>query len=225
MRLQLRELEEAHGELDRRVETRKLERERDAAKQVETRSAADREREAVRQREAQAQQARENSANAEDRKRARRREIIQDIKHEVVENSWALVFAKPELKARITLEIEKALAPLPVEELPHDELIDIAVAIRKRRQGETEQAEQRTRDQENKQSERRTRLQKHGHDYAERELVATEGIDTLARWRIRDRVDRELLDVAGDESNADIEDWVDEILESEGVDYDDEDNG
>jgi hypothetical protein len=222
LRLQLRQIEEAHGEMDRAARARECERQREVEKQAESSHAAEREREAARQREVQARQAQEGRANTEQQRRNRRREVIQDIKNEVVER-WPLrVFIGGDLFAQILQEIERVLSPLPVDELPHDELIQIAKGARDRLHGEATRAEQHAQQQAQQRSERKQQLHQHGVDYAKRELRDVEDLDGLARWRIELCVNRELGDITGDETTADIEDRVDDILDREGLEYGDD---
>jgi hypothetical protein len=59
-------------------------------------------------------------------------------------------------------------------------------------------------------------------EYAKRALKNIEGLKTTEGWRIEQRVERELhQEIVGDESWSEIEDLVDEILESEGIEDDD----
>ena len=50
-------------------------------------------------------------------------------------------------------------------------------------------------------------------------------LSAIERWRIEQRVERELhQEIVGDESWSEIEDQVEKILESEGIEYDDFDD-
>ncbi len=57
---------------------------------------------------------------------------------------------------------------------------------------------------------------------AKRESGAVDDLDGFDRVRIELRVRGELEAIEGDESNAEIADLVDEILEREGIEYDEE---
>lgn len=219
LRLQLRELEEAHGELDRRTEARQLQEQREIEKQAEARRLADQERDATRQREVQARQARESRANADEQKRHRRRGAIQEVKGEVVDRWPYGASISITLKAQILQEIERVLTPLPVDELPLDELVKIAQGTRDRLHGDAVRAEQHAQ----RQAQERQRLQQHGLDYAKHALRDVDDLDVLATWRIEQRVSRELAEIVGDESIAEIEDWVDDILDDEGIGFDEDD--
>ncbi|HTP77550.1 MAG TPA: hypothetical protein VMJ73_11300, partial [Rhizomicrobium sp.] len=68
----------------------------------------------------------------------------------------------------------------------------------------------------------RNRLIQHGRDYVAKELRFVEGLELSERLRSEARVARELEDVQGDESQEDIEDLVDEILDDEGIGWDED---
>jgi hypothetical protein len=78
--------------------------------------------------------------------------------------------------------------------------------------------------QSDERSKRRQRLMQHGQEFAARELRDVEGLSFMDIWKIENRVREELASVKGDETMADIEDWVDEILESEGIESDEDDD-
>ena len=222
-RLKLRELRQAHDDMDRQAAARERDQQREADKQAEMGRAAQRQQDAAHQRERQDRQARENGANAIHEKQRRRRELIQDVKQAVIEQ-WPLrAWIGSELKARILLEIERVLAPLPVDELPRNELVQIAQGVRDRLDSEATRAEQNAQRQAQERAERRKRLQQQGLDYAKRDLREVDGLSGLASMQIELRVSRELEGIKGDETSADIEDWVDDILEREGIGYDDDD--
>lgn len=97
--------------------------------------------------------------------------------------------------------------------LPEAGLVQIAEGVRTRlvaEARESEAARQRV-------AERQRELVKFGMDYANRELRAADGLEAFERWRIEARVKEELRDVTGEESRVEIQGWVDEILEDEGL--------
>ncbi len=223
-RLELREVEEAHAEMDRRSEARKRELQQEADKQAEVRRATEREQEAAHQREQQTRQTQDRNANAEQEKHCRRRAAIQDVKREVIEQWLPGVFLNPALKADMLREIEAALARLPADELPHHELAQIAVGVRDRLHSDATRAE---RDAQHKAQERvrsKQHLRQHGLGYAECALREVDGLNGFDRVRIELRISSELEAIKGDESDAEIEDWVDAILEREGIKYDEEED-
>ena len=217
LRLKLRELEEAHRELDARTQAKAEEQRRATEREAEAVRAAEREREATRLREAQGSEERQHQENGQRQRKATRREIIQQVKRETVER-WAGGFwVGAELKAQMLQEIELALTRLPVEELPREELEQIARAVRDKLHARAAEAQR----QSQRLAQQQQSLAQHGLDYARRELKDVDDLDLFERWRIEARVGDELKEVAGDETRADIEDWVDEILEQEGIEYDD----
>lgn len=218
LRLKLRELEEAHRELDSRTEARERERLREVEQHTQAVRAAERERETVRAREEQARQERDQKDAAQRQLKTHRREIIQDVKREAVDRWVQGIFVSGELKAQILQGIEQAMAPLPVTELLRDELIQIARGVRDKLHAQVVEAQQ----QVMQLTQKRQRLAEHGLDYARRELQDVEGLDLSERWRIEARVKEELEHVSGDETRAEIEEWVEEILEREGIEYDDQ---
>jgi hypothetical protein len=219
IRLQLREVEEAHAELDRRAQSKTREREIEVRSRRDAESKAQTERADEARRRGEAERERANREAAELDRRERRRTAIQKVKRQVLDWWWADVATRTELKSRVLGEIEKGLAPLPVEDLPHAELVAIAEGIRDRHYREakaTEQAAQRS-------AIRRRDLVAFGKDYLAGELREVEGLDVLDQWRIEKRVERDLEAVAGTETREDIEDQVDAILEDEGIGWDEDD--
>lgn len=219
LRLQLREVEDAHAELDRRAQSKTREREMEACsrREAETKAQTERAAEARRRDEAERDHARREATALEGRER--RRTAIQNVKRQVVDWWWPDVTARTELKSRVLGEIEKGLAPLPVEDLPHAELVLIAEGIRDRLYREakaTEQVAQRN-------TTRRRDLIAFGKDYLARELREVQGLAVLDKWQIEKRVERELESIGGTETREDIEDQVEAILEDEGVGWDGDD--
>ena len=219
LRLKLRELEEAHRELDQRNRAREQERLREQEQSTQNLRAAEHEREAARLRDEQLRREREQKDAAQRQLKAARRDIIQDVKDEVVHRWMPVVLLSSELKARMLSEIEQTLAPLPLLELPRSELIQIAQGVRDRLHAGAVAVEQRAQEV----TQRRQALIAHGLQYARSELRGVEGIDVFERWRIEAKVNDQLQRVSGGETQVEVEDWVDEILEQEGIDYDDED--
>lgn len=218
LRLELREVEEAHAELDRKAQAKKREREREARERAEAAQTAERERLlAQRQSEtAQAEETRRETVECE--KQSRRREAIQNVKRQVVDWWYPDVTARSDLKARALKEIETGLAPLAVEELPLSELVFIAEGIRDRLYRETKSTEEQAQRFVN----RRRELIAHGTAYAARELRAVEDLSIVDVWRIERRVKEDLESIAGTESKEDVEDRAEAILEDEDIGWEDD---
>ena len=222
LRLKLREVEEAHGEMDRRVSVKAKERAGEAHRQIEAQTTAQRQAEDERRRSEREQQEQERRTAAEHERRTRRREIIQAVKAEVM----ACWVHGAELKAEALQEIERALNALAVEDLPHAELVAIARGIRDRFGAQALQAEQTELQAQQAAAGallRRRRLIAHGTAYAEAQLSETEGLSLTDRWRIEERVKAALEDIAGGETTEEIEDLVEDLFEREGLVWDDED--
>lgn len=220
IRLQLRELDAANEDLNRQAEAKRDAHRRAVDEEAQAaRTAAQAEQEARRSaEEAAARQERREAAEHE--RQAKRRNAIQEVKRQVVDDWFGGFLMPSDLKPRIRIAIEKALEPLPVEELPLSELVQLAEGIRDNLYREVKAGV----DQAAKHTAQRERLIQHGIHYAERELREIDGLDVLARWRIERLVKDELAAVTGEETTDDIEDWVDEILEDEGIGWDDEDD-
>jgi hypothetical protein len=220
IKLQLREVQDAHAERDRQAESKERERQQQAEQKAVAERMAVRDRENDQRLAEDKRRERERREAAENQLRQRRREIIQGVKHQVIEQWIAPIFGRSDLKALALKDIEGELAALPVEDLPRAELVLIAEGIRDRLYREAEEAERRSQER----AARRQRLIQHGCDYAARELREAEGIPLTDIWRIERRVRDELAAVEGDETTDNVEDWVDGILESEGIVWDDEDD-
>ncbi len=218
VRLKLREVEQAHKDLDAREAAKRRQERETQTRQWEAERAEKREREALRMREEADARTRQEAEEARERLSAKRREIVQDIKRTVVDEWWGRLNASAELEAQIKQTIEAALVPLPVQELPKAELVQIAEGVRERLYRQAVEAQNAA----GARARQREALQRHGQEYAERELRETEGLEITERWQIEARVKEELLKLTGEESRADIEAWVDEILEDEGLEIDDE---
>jgi hypothetical protein len=218
--LQLREVEEARDELDRRKEAKELERQQQAEQKASAERMAARERENAQRLAAENQRVREHREAAERQRQRQRRDIVQNVKDQVLERWFAPVQGRSDLKARALDEIERKLSALAVEELPRSELILIAEAARDAVYRPAVQAEQQSRDM----AARRHGLIEHGCSYAGRELRRAEGLKITDVWAIERRVREELAAVEGDETTTEIEDWVDDILDDEGIGWDEDDD-
>ncbi len=230
-RIDLRQLQETEDELDRRAKAKEAEQQRAAA----TASHADQEKQDARQRELDQRKAREAREWDEARRKQRFRDNITAAKKEAIDKWCYRTSVSSALTAEILVEIEQELSALPAGEMPLGELVRIAIGIRDRRYNEHCQAEldaslreleeqglKIQRDQQ--QSARRQTLIQHGMSYARREIDGVEGLDYFEKRRIEQRVQTELDEVTGEEGRAEIEDWVEDILDREGIGYDDEDD-
>ena len=220
IKLQLREVEDAHAERDRQAEAKECERQQQAEQRAIAERMAERDRENAQRLAEDKRKERERREAAEQQLRQRRREIIQGVKQQVVEQWVAPIFGRSDLKAHALKDIERELTALPVEDLPRAELVLIAEGIRDRHYREAVEVERRSQER----AARRQRLIDHGCHYAARELREAEGILLTDSWKIERQVRDELAGVEGDETTDDIEEWVDEILEDEGIVWDDEDD-
>jgi hypothetical protein len=218
VRLQLREVEDAHAELDRAAEAKANERQRLREQEAEQARAKDRAKEEARR--SQGESARQDERReAEKRERQeKRRSIIQDVKRQAVDCWFAGFLVPSDFKPRVCLAIEQQLQPLAIEEIPLSELIRIAEGIRDRMHREekakTEQASRLT--------QQRQRLIQHGVTYAQRELRDVDGLSFSDSWRIESAVKSDLESIAGTESLAEIEDRVEQIFENNGLGCEDE---
>ena len=219
LRLKLREVREAHGELDAREEAKRRAAAEQQAHELQGRVVAEREREAARARAAFEAEARQQTEEDKQRLKAKRREMIQETKRQVVEDWIPHIRLSSELKAQILQAIEAKLAPLPVEELPQAELVQIAEAVRDRLYNEAVAAQNAAAARlQNKQL-----LWLHGLVYARKELRNVEGLSRSERCDIELRVLAELEKLTGGESHAHVMEWVDDILDDEGLEFDDDD--
>jgi hypothetical protein len=219
LRLQLREVEDAHSELDRRTETKKQERDRLAREQTEAAQGAERERIAEQRRAESAGRERAEREAQEQSAKHRRRETIQNVKRQVVEFWWPDVAARSDLKSRVLKEIELGLEPLPVEDIPRGELVLIAEGIRDRLYATAKASEQHAQ----RSTTRRNGLITYGTEYAARELRAVDGLPISDFWRIERQIRSDLESIEGSETRDDIEDRVEAILEEEGIGWDEDD--
>lgn len=213
LRLQLREIRDAHGEFDSREQARQRAITEAESRESQARQATEREREAVRVKAQSEAQARQRAEDAKHQLAARRREVIQDVKRTVIEHWFGRLSASAELKAQMLQAIEAALAPLAVQELPKAELVLIAETVRDR----LNQAAIDTQRGIQALAEKKQLLQRYGNDYADQELKSVEDLEFSERWRIESRIRQELQDLTGQESRADVKAWVDDILDEEGL--------
>jgi hypothetical protein len=219
LRLQLREVEDAHSELDRRTETKKQERDRLAREQSEAARGAERERIAEQRRAESAGRERAEREAQEQAARQRRREAIQNVKRQVVEFWWPDVTARSDLKSRVVKEIEIGLEPLPVEDIPRGELVLIAEGIRDRLYVAQKASEQHAQSS----TTRRNGLITYGTEYAAHELRSVDGLPISDIWRIERQIRSDLESIDGSETRDDIEDRVEAIFEEEGIGWDEDD--
>ncbi|HWA21530.1 MAG TPA: hypothetical protein VG735_03935 [Caulobacterales bacterium] len=223
LRLQLREVKQAHEEMDRRAEAAAQARRQAEQQQAEAQRNAERERETAR-RQAEHQKAEQTRRQeAETKRRAERRTIIQNVKAAAMQRRW---ISSADLRAQALQDVETALSSLAVEELPQAELSQIADGICAKIQ-ESERAAALA-DMQGQlatltRSTRRTQLAQHGRNFAERELRAVDGLSSFERARIAGRVADALTDLTGDETNAAVEARVEAVLEREGLGWEDED--
>lgn len=227
LRLTLREIEETHAELDRKAVAKERERNREAERQFEARQEAEDEDSGARAQDERERRDRERHEAAA----YQRRRLIQEVKEIVVKESPIEAREGTEIGARILREVERALSPLALDELPRDELFVLARAARdkvcraaekvqKEKRDAEFQAQQRAREL----ADRKQRLIRQGVEYAKRELESVEGLSALECWRIELLMQRKLQKITGNESWPEIVDGVEEILESEGIEYDDFDD-
>lgn len=219
LRLTLREVRQAHGELDAREEARRNAAAEKVTREAESRAAAEREREAARARAVLDAQARRAAEDAEERRKIKRREAIQRAKLKVVDQWWGSINVSAALKAQILQAIEVELAALPVDELPEAELVQIAEGTRDRLYGQAVAAQQAA----TARLQRKQALQQYGLEYAQKELREIDGLNLSERWDIEALVKDDLESLHGDESRADVKDRVEAILDEEGLGMDDED--
>ena len=219
LRLQLREILDAHSERDAKEEASRRAAAEEARRETEARKVIELEREAAQMR---AQNEAQSNQRAEEAKRQlaiKRREIIQDVKHIVVDQWLGGWSASAELKAKMLQSIEWVLAPLPVQELPKAELVQIAESVR----DSIRQAEVNTKRNAQALAEQRQALQRYGAEYAGKELRDIEGLDYSEIWRIELLVKEELRELTGQESRINVKAWIDKILDEEGLSLVDED--
>jgi len=227
LRLALSEIDEAQADLDMKAETKERERQRRAELEAEGPRRAAEERQSA---YARAEQRRQEQARQEAAMR-RRRDRVQAIKQAVLHEPFSRRYGLPDLSAEVYRAIELALSELPVDELPDSELIVAARAARDRIYRKAEaamdraSAERRAAQERDQQlAERKRRLIQRGVEFAKRELEAVEDLNVFDRYRIQREVERELQDVIGDEAWSDIEDMIGEILDAEGIEFDEGDD-
>jgi predicted GNAT family acetyltransferase len=219
LRYSLREIQQAHGDMDAREEARRAAAAEKATREAEARAAAERERQAARAKAAFDAYARRTAEEAQERRKTKRREAIQRVKHKVVDEWWGGIGMAATLKAQMLQAIEAELTPLPADELPETELVQVAEGIRDRIYGQAVAAQQAA----TARLQRKQVLQQYGLEYAQKELREIDGLKLSERWRIEALVKDDLESLRGDESRADVRERVEAILDEEGLGMDDED--
>jgi hypothetical protein len=221
VRLQLREVEDAHAELDRAAEAKAHERQRLCEQEAEQAQARERAKEEARRNQGKsARQAERREAEKRERQE-KRRSVIQDVKRQVVDSWFGSFLVSSDFKPRVCLAIERELEPLAIEEIPLSELIRLAEGIRDRMHRE----EKARTEQAARLAQQRQRLIQHGLAYAQRELRDVDGLSFSDSWRIESAVKSDLESIPGTESLAEIEDRVEQIFEDNGLGCDDEEDG
>ncbi len=227
LKLRLRQVQAAHKSLD----TDEEERQRRVQERAEKEAARRREEVVARERARLEAEERKRKEQAEAARQRRRREIIQKAKDSAVSRYVGLVEIPEEVRAQGLQEIERALAGVAVEELPQNEVHELAASVwrrvtrpvvqaaeeAKRREEERRrkeaEARQRAWEEEQQRDEaRRARIER-GKAYAERELRG-EGLSWSDEWAIMRAVEGALeREVKGDESQEDLEEIVDGVLD------------
>ncbi len=240
LKLELRQVQDVHRELDER-EAARAERERQKA---EERRRQQREEAAIRARAEQERLAQEAREQRERELKQLRRKRIQEAKDQALGRRapWGM---PEDLKAQAREEIERKLSSLSVDDLPDRELAQIAEGIRdqlygpwleaKKRQEAEESARQRREQQERlaaMENEWEKRRQQERLDAKKTELIDRakayvldelkhedpdfEDIAPLDRWGVMLKVAEILAkELKGTESWAEVGERVDEILEEE----------
>lgn len=221
LRLKLREIERAHAILDEEAASKQNHAAELAARREDRALSEKQEQEALRRKEESAARANLEAKARQEQIQSKRRALIQEVKNEVMEWRGFGLLADSELKARILLEIEKALSPLPVQELPKAELIQIAEAARDR----LYQGQRDLQKAQHQLAEQRQALIREGIAYVQRELRGIDGLGPLDRLSIEKTVRERLASLRGDETRAEVIEHVEDILDEEGLGKtDDEDD-
>lgn len=230
LRLQLREVEDTHAEMDRRRSEQEQERQRKADQEAEAKLAREQEEEAAHWREEQISFERMERESMERQRRQERRATLQDIKMTVADEWTIDRFGLPDCKAQVLQAIDRTLSGMSLEDLPRDELLIYARDARDRvyreaakiQDAEHEAARQAQLEAQQVAS-RKQNLIQHGVDYAKRELQDVDGLDSWRCWTIEQRVRSELQNIGGHESREEILDMVEDIFEAEGLGFDEDD--
>lgn len=212
LRLKLREIQQQHEALDAEQRANRQASAESQAREAKAQALIEREREAARAQRAREAQSRREAADAKERRKVKRRQVIQDVKQAALDRWRYSARADAELKAKILRSIELALVPLPVDELPQAELVQIAEGVRDRLYGEVAAAEAAAAAR----AQQRESLRQYGLSYTRQQLIADEDFDWAERWRIECAVTEELQAITGEESRAEVRAWVEEILDMEG---------
>jgi hypothetical protein len=163
--------------------------------------------------------ARPHSATVGSGTTSRRREIIQRVKRQAISKLYLFGSEGQAVEAKIIIAIEREFALLPVNELPEDELLVIALNICDGYVREDRDAQQR----KTQQATLRRDLIREGRDSLFRQLMSVDDLEFGDKLRIERRVHAELERLSGTESLEDVEDLIDDILASEGIEWDDDD--
>jgi hypothetical protein len=150
---------------------------------------------------------------------SRRREITQRVKQQAISQLFLFGPERLAVEAKIITAIERDFAALPVEDLPEAELLVIASSIcdgfvREDRDAQQRKAQQAT---------FRRDLILEGRDSLSRQLMSVDGLGLGEHLRIERRVQVQLERLSGEESLEDVEDLIDDILASEGIEWSDDD--
>ena len=213
VRLELRDVEDAHAERDRTAAVKANEQRRIREQELDEARAKERAREeARRSQEESAQQVERREAEKRERQE-KRRSVIQEVKRQVVDCWFGGFGILSDFKPRVCVAIERELQTLAIDEIPLPELVRLAEGIRDRmHRDEKAKAEQASR-----LAGQRQRLIQHGLSYAQRELRGVDGLSLSDSWRIESAVKADLEAVTGTETPADIEDRVEQVFEQYGL--------
>src|SRR5579864_7060036 len=122
VRLQLREVEDAHAELDRKAEAKANERQRLRDQEADQTRAKERASDAARREAAEAVRTAERRDTEKRERQEKRGSVIQDVKRQVVDCWFAGFSISSDFKPRVSIAIERELQTLAIEEIPLSEL-------------------------------------------------------------------------------------------------------
>jgi hypothetical protein len=220
VRLQLREVEDAHAELDRKAQAKANEQQRFREAETEQERAKANARDEARRQAAEAARAADRREAEKRERQEKRRSVIQDVKRQVLDCWFAGFGIGSDFKPRVCIAIERELQTLAIDEIPVPELVRLAEGIRDRmHRDEKAKAEQASR-----LAGQRQRLIQNGLSYAQRELRDVDGLSFSDSWRIENAVKADLEAVTGTETPADIEDRVEQVFEQYGVGCEDDED-
>ena len=201
LRLDLRHVQHEHARLDAEERERLRQAEEQETAERELQRQAERDR--VFERERQSERERRTQEAAE--LRARRREIITEVKTLVVDRESPKV--PDRFKADALLRIEDRLSALLVDQYPKSELLLLARGIRDR----VYEPWRRKQDRIRQDQARKEQLSVYGRDLARREVDQCEGIDFFTRQDFLNAVEAELKELDGSETRVDVRDLVEEL--------------